>query len=88
MGILHDEKRSGLADHEHTVRWTQEVDGQGGGYVTIRVHLDCGCEVKDIRVFAEQMRAQRGWDIATSVGWGWSSGHGATMRVRRGSLRA
>src|SRR5258707_11431421 len=39
---------------------------EGGIYVSVDVRLDCGCRIRDIRVFAEHMRQQRGWDVAVS----------------------
>ncbi|RPE33835.1 hypothetical protein [Kitasatospora cineracea] len=89
-GLVHDEKRTGLADHEHTVRWTLDPSETNplGSYITIRVHLDCGCSIQDLGTFAGQMREQRGWDIATTGGWGGSSTSGTYMRARRKSLGA
>ncbi|MFJ2213161.1 hypothetical protein ACIQVO_26480 [Streptomyces sp. NPDC101062] len=87
-GLLHDQQRTGLADHEHSVRWSLDPSEKKptGSYITVRVHLDCGCAINDLDAFARQMRAQRGWDIATSGGWGGSAGSGTYMRVRRKSL--
>ncbi len=28
-----------------------------GSYITVRVHLDCGCAINDLDAFAKQMRA-------------------------------
>ncbi len=48
------------------------------------------CTIEDLRTFANQMRTQRGWGIATSGGWGSSTreGHDTTysLRARRKSL--
>lgn len=87
FGIVHDEERTGLADHHHGVRWevASWEDKPDGTYISIEVWLDCGCEVRDLNVFAKQMREQRGWDIATTRGWG-SGGGSYSMRARRGSL--
>ncbi len=91
MGWIHDEARSGLAEHEHQVRW--QVDeferNPNGNYISVKVWLDCGCAIRDLRAFAEQMRAQHGWDIAKTGGWASSSGSSGTsysIRVRRRSL--
>ncbi|MFC0526109.1 hypothetical protein [Phytohabitans kaempferiae] len=87
MGWVHDEARTGLVDHEHQVRW--QVDeferNPNGTYISVEVRLDCGCTIRDLRAFAEQMRQQRGWDVATSGGY---SGVGPrfTVRARRRSL--
>lgn len=87
-GILHDEQRTGLADHEHILDWEVDPDEKTplGSYVTIRIQLHCGCSVQDLRTFAKQMREQRGWDIATTVGWSKSSISGTYVRARRRSL--
>jgi hypothetical protein len=91
-GFVHDEERTGLADHEHRIRWEPDPYGGNptGAYVYIGVWLDCGCEIRSIKTFAKQMREQRGWDIATSTGWGTSGApdgpHRYSLRVRRKSL--
>ena len=92
MGIKHDEERTGLADHRHELDWSISPyePKPEGTYITVDVRLTCGCEIKDLRAFATQMRAQRGWNIATSGGWGSHGvgGNGRTysLRVRRRSL--
>lgn len=87
LDILHDQKRTGLADHNHKVRWviSPYEKKPDGIYVSIDVWLDCGCTVRDLDAFAAQMRKQRGWNIATSGGWG-SGGGSYSMRARRRSL--
>jgi hypothetical protein len=87
LNIIHDPKRTGLADHEHRVRWSlgAREDNPKGAWVAIDVRLDCGCQIRDIAAFAAQMKAQRGWDIPTSTGWG-GGGGSYSMRVRRKSL--
>ena len=87
FGIIHDEARTGLADHQHQVSWTihPHEDKPNGSYITINVQLDCGCEIHDLTTFASQMRQQKGWDIATTGGWGGSGGT-HYMRARRKSL--
>lgn len=92
FGIVHDEERTGLAAHVHQVRWRvgpYEAKPQGS-YVSIDVWLDCGCRIRDRSAFAAQMREQKGWDIATSGGWGSSgtdeSGWTYSLRARRKSL--
>lgn len=87
FGIVHDPVRTGLADHEHQVRWevSSYERNPNGSYITIDVWLDCGCEVRDLQSFAKQMREQKGWDIATTSGWG-SGGGRYSMRARRKSL--
>lgn len=93
IGVIHDPERTGLVEHEHQVRW--EIDSSGydnprSPYVTIRLRLECGCAIRDRAVFAAHMRRQRGWDIATSGGWGSGGPPGGpatyTLRARRRSL--
>ncbi|MFI9597095.1 hypothetical protein [Nonomuraea sp. NPDC052265] len=92
LGLVHDEKRTGLADHEHQVRWatSQFENKPQGAYINIDLWLDCGCNIRDLAVFAKQMREQKGWEIATSRGWGSSGtddkGYTYSIRARRTSL--
>jgi len=89
MGLVHDATRTGLAEHEHRVRWAVSPyePKPDASYISIDVWLDCGCEVLDLRAFAEHMRQQKGWVIATSGGL--SGGAGTfSMRARRRSLTA
>jgi hypothetical protein len=87
LGIIHDEERTGLADHNHEIRWaiSPYENKPDGTYISIEVWLDCGCTIRDLDVFAAQMQEQRGWDIAKSGGWG-SGGGSYRMRARRRSL--
>ncbi|KID32005.1 hypothetical protein HQ32_00889 [Prauserella sp. Am3] len=87
FGIVHDAVRTGLADHEHDVSWSlsSREDKPTNTYISIDVWLACGCEIKDLKAFAAQMRTQKGWDIATSGGWGGSAGR-YSLRARRKSL--
>ena len=90
-GIKHDVERTGLAEHVHNIRWVEDEFGQNprSPYLGIRVSLDCGCSIHDRAAFAKQIREQRGWEIATSGGWGSSSSSEGTwysLRVRRKSL--
>ena len=87
VGLIHDRERTGLADHEHQVRWepADHDPNSRGSYISVIVYLDCGCTIRDLRTFADQMRAQQGWDVATSGGWS-GSGDRFTVRVRRRSL--
>jgi hypothetical protein len=92
VGIVHDEERTGLAQHGHDVSWSvspHESKPQGA-YITIEVRLNCGCQIHDLTAFASHMREQQGWDIATSRGWGGGGsdegGYSYSMRVRRSSL--
>lgn len=87
LGLQHETVRTGLEDHEHQIEWQISPSEQKptGSYVLIEATLVCGCEIRDLRSFAGQMRVQRGWDVAVSGGWG---GHASTysFRVRRKSL--
>lgn len=92
FGHVHDAERSGLADHEHAVRWSMSPyeTKPRGSYVAIEVRLDCGCRIRDLGAFAKQMKDQRGWDLPTNSGWG---SHGSdedgwtySVRARRKSL--
>ncbi|MEU2873351.1 hypothetical protein ABZ769_29820 [Streptomyces olivoreticuli] len=88
-GIRHDVQRTGLAEHVHQVRWT-ESDGEQNPrspYISIQV-VDCGCEIRSLDVFAAQMREPNGWAVATSVGWGSSSGPEGTTYSLRGSRKS
>lgn len=87
LDIIHDQERTGLAAHDHDARWTLSPyeENPNGSYIRINVWLDCGCTIRDLDVFAAQMRKQRGWDIAKSGGWG-SGGGSYSMRARRRSL--
>ncbi|GAB2992026.1 hypothetical protein LWP59_33845 [Amycolatopsis acidiphila] len=93
LGLIHDVERTGLVEHEHEVRWeiSPYERNPGASYILIKVWLDCGCAIRDIRSFADHMRKQRGWDIATGGGWGGSRGDDPraaeySMRARRKSL--
>ncbi|MEV0049467.1 hypothetical protein AB0H34_03100 [Saccharopolyspora shandongensis] len=91
-GIVHDEKRTGLAEHEHQVQWSVSPyeDKSNGTYISIDVQLHCGCAIRDLKTFSSQMRQQKGWDIATTAGWGSSgsesTGYTYSLRARRKSL--
>jgi hypothetical protein len=92
FGIIHDAERTGLVDHEHQARWAVSPYEKkpNGAYISINVWLDCGCEIRDLTAFAKQMQEQKGWEIATTTGWGSGGlvGEARTysMRARRKSL--
>lgn len=93
FGIMHDAERTGLAEHDHDISWSvnDSEPNPRAAYLSIDLRLNCGCKIRDLRTFAAQMRRQRGWDIATSTGWGSSSSEQETtyyLRVRRKSLGA
>jgi hypothetical protein len=91
-GLIHDQERTGLAQHKHKVRWSISPHEKNptGGYIGINVVLDCGCSIRDLKTFAAQMREQKGWNIATSGGWGYvgnpDAGYTYSMRAQRRSL--
>ena len=88
FGLVHDEKRTGLTDHQHEVSWSVSPYEKrpNGSYISIEVRFGCGCSIRDIKAFAKQMREQKGWHIATTTGWG-SVGETYSIRVRRKSLQ-
>ncbi|SCG60566.1 hypothetical protein [Micromonospora humi] len=93
MGWAHDESRTGLADHDHQIRWSRLDrlnDNPRSPYVWVEVWLDCRCVVRDLRVFAAHMRRQLAWNIATSSGWGSSGsegrGYSYSVKVQRRTL--
>ncbi|MFF8672585.1 hypothetical protein [Streptomyces sp. NPDC015242] len=90
-GIVHDEERTGLAEHIHDVKWAlaDREPNPRSQYVSIDLRLVCGCSINDRRTFASQMREQQGWDMAVTGGWGRqtnANGTTYTFRVRRRSL--
>lgn len=92
--ILHDESRTGLADHEHQVRWSIRPyeNKPTGSYVSVDFRFECGCTLRDLNTFARQMREQKGWDVATTRGWSGGGtdkeGYIYSVWVHRTSLRA
>ncbi|MET9759563.1 hypothetical protein ABZ016_10965 [Streptomyces sp. NPDC006372] len=94
-GIKHDQDRTGLSEHVHDVAWTEETAFKNTNprspYISICLTMKCGCEIRNLDAFAKQMLEQQGWNVATSVGWGSSSGPEGTtysLRVQRKSLGA
>lgn len=94
LGLIHDQERTGVADHEHEVTWAENPYDPGNRqYVGIVLRFKCGCSIKSLAVFADQMKEQRGWDVARSGGWGSSGGASPdddrewSFRVRRSTLK-
>ena len=88
-----DAVRTGLKDHKHEARWAiNDFESKPtASHIWIDVWLECGCRINDIKTFATHIRTQRGWDVATSGGWGSIGGIGDkvvqhSVRVRRKSL--
>ncbi len=44
VGLIHDQERTGLAEHQHKLRWRPDPHEQKpqGSYVSIEVFFDCG----------------------------------------------
>jgi hypothetical protein len=51
VGLIHDVKRTGLAEHKHQVRWqvSQYEQNPSGSYISVEVVLVCGRAIRDIR---------------------------------------
>jgi hypothetical protein len=45
VGLVHDVEQTGLAEHDHQVRWRPSAyeSNPQGSYISIDVFLDCGC---------------------------------------------
>jgi hypothetical protein len=87
-GYVHDQERTGLADHRHEVEWwlsPYRDDNPRAQYVTIRVRFLCDCTPRDIEAFAKHMQAQRGWDVGVRRGWG-GGGDEIYCDVKRATL--
>lgn len=92
LGLVHDQSRTGLAEHEHDVTWSRSPHDSGNRqYTGIRLRFKCGCAIKDLGVFADHMKRQRGWDVARSGGYGSSGSLDGerewSIRVRRSTLK-
>ena len=75
--------------HIHDVEWKlSDVDDGVSRYAWVDCKLKCGCSLwkMGIKKFANDMREQKGWDIATSKGYG-SHGDEYSIPVRRSSLK-
>jgi len=76
--------------HIHDLEWKlSRIDDGKSRYAYVDIVFRCGCTLsfQNIKKFANDMRAQKGWDIATSKG---ISGDGLryTISVLRSSLNA
>lgn len=77
------------ADHIHKIKYKlSKYDDGKSRSALVTCSLECGCSFSKmgIKKFANNMREQRGWDVATSKGWG-SCGDEFSVHVRRTSLR-
>lgn len=87
-GYAPDPERTGLAEHDHEVEWWPNEyasDNPRSPYLTVSVRFVCGCTPRDIEALAKQMRAQRGWEVGSSRGWG-GSGDRISCDVKRVTL--
>lgn len=74
--------------HVHDIEWKlSSVDDGDSRYAWVDCKLRCNCSIwkMGIKKFANDMRTQKGWDIATSKGYG-SHGDEYSIPVRRSSL--
>lgn len=80
-------------DHVHDIEWkVSEIDDGRShcAWVNVRFRCNCALDKLGIRKFANDMRAQKGWDIAVSKGYSMhydSSGTEYIVPVRRSSLK-
>lgn len=75
--------------HKHTIEWEiSDVDDGVSRYAWVDCRIKCGCSLSEIGIkkFANDMKEQNGWLVATSKGWG-SHGDVYTVPVARTSLR-
>lgn len=76
-------------DHVHEIDWElSSIDDGTSGYAWVECRFRCGCSLwkMGIKKFAADMRHQKGWNVATSKGYG---GHGdvVSVPVKRSSLK-
>jgi len=76
------------ADHVHIVEWKlNQFDDGVSRYARVDCKFKCNCSFEKIglKKFANDMREQKGWTVATSTGCGWH-GEEFTVSVSRSSL--
>lgn len=78
--------------HVHKIAWTlSRFDDGKSRYASVDVTFECGCSLdfNNIKKFANDMKAQKDWDVATSTGIS-SESEGKktkyTIHVKRSSL--
>lgn len=94
LGLQPAPERTGLQEHEHRLDWriSPAETQPEAAYVEVEATLTCGCEIRDLRTFAEHLRAQRGWHVTVTGGLRSSTSAAApgrrtyTFRARRRSL--
>ena len=75
--------------HIHDVEWKiSDLDDGVSRYAWVDCKFKCGCSFRKIgiRKFANDMREQKGWVVATSTGYG-CHGDEFTISVSRASLK-
>ena len=75
--------------HVHDIEWKlSDIDDGVSRYAWVDCKFKCNCSLwkMGIKKFANDMRKQKGWDIATSKGYG-SHGDEYSIPVRRNSLK-
>ena len=75
-------------EHIHDLEWEiSRIDDGSSRYAWVECKFNCGCSLMKmgIKKFANDMLKQKGWNVATSKGYG---GHGNvyTVSVNRSSL--
>ncbi|MDR3217238.1 MAG: hypothetical protein LBT55_07550 [Clostridiaceae bacterium] len=76
-------------EHVHDILWKLNAYDDGkSAYATVDIELKCGCVLKweYIKKFANDMKAQLGWEVATSTGIS-GNGQSYTLRVKRSTLK-
>ena len=76
-------------NHKHIIEWNiSDSDDGVSRYASVECKFKCGCSFHKIGIkkFANDMKEQKGWVVATSTGWG-SHGDIFTVPVTRASLR-
>jgi len=80
--------------HIHQISWKlSPIDDNKSSYASVDIVFDCGCklDLNNIKKIANDLREQKGWEMATSTGFGGGySLNGEAPRysisVRRSSL--
>lgn len=76
-------------EHVHDIEWElSEFDDGISRYARVECKFNCNCSLMKmgIKKFANDMFKQKGWNVATSKGWG-SHGEIYSVQVSRSSLK-
>ena len=76
-------------EHKHEIEWKiSDFDDGVSRYASVECKFKCGCSFQKIGIkkFANDMKEQKGWIVATSTWWG-SHGDIFTVPVTRASLK-